>query len=83
MGVGMVLFVDTRRKAGWEEARITRFFVIRGLLLILMQLLVENPAWILGDLTMSAGVIVIRVAGCRRRYRGYDLRRCPPARYHF
>jgi uncharacterized membrane protein len=61
MGVGMVLFVDTRRKAGWEEARITRFFVIRGLLLILMQLLVENPAWILGDLTMSAGVIVIRV----------------------
>ena len=63
MGVGMMLFADARRKAGWEEGRITRFFIIRGLLLILMQLFVENPAWILGNLMVSPGVMVIRGGG--------------------
>ena len=31
MGIGMILFADARRKAGWEEGRITGFFIIRGL----------------------------------------------------
>jgi uncharacterized membrane protein len=48
MGTGMVLFTDTRREIGWSERRITRFFVVRGLILIALQLLVENPAWALG-----------------------------------
>ena len=61
MGIGMILFADARRKVGWEEGRITRFFVTRGLLLIFMQLFVENPAWILGALTVNPGVMVIRV----------------------
>ncbi|HJW29218.1 MAG TPA: heparan-alpha-glucosaminide N-acetyltransferase domain-containing protein, partial [Saprospiraceae bacterium] len=60
MGIGIVLFADARRQAGWEEGRITRFFVIRGLLLILLQLFVEDPAWILGSLSMDPGVMVIR-----------------------
>jgi uncharacterized membrane protein len=60
MGIGMVLFADARRQAGWEEGRITRFFVIRGLLLILLQLFVEDPAWILGTLSAHTGVMVIR-----------------------
>jgi len=60
MGIGMILFADARRKVGWEEGRITRFFVTRGLLLIFMQLFVENPAWILGALTVNPGVMVIR-----------------------
>jgi uncharacterized membrane protein len=60
MGIGMVLFADARRQAGWEEGRITRFFVIRGLLLIFLQLFVENPAWILGNLSAGTGVMVIR-----------------------
>jgi uncharacterized membrane protein len=63
MGIGMILFADARLKAGWEEGRITRFFVIRGLLLILLQLLVEDPAWILGDLSVNPGVMVIRGGG--------------------
>ncbi len=60
MGIGMTLFADARRQAGWEEGRITRYFVIRGLLLILLQLFVEDPAWILGDLSAGNGVMVIR-----------------------
>lgn len=50
MGAGMILFAAARRKAGWSENRITRFFVIRGALLILLQMMVENPAWLLGTL---------------------------------
>jgi uncharacterized membrane protein len=60
MGIGMILFADARRQAGWEEGRITRFFFIRGLLLIFLQLFVEDSAWILGDLSAPTGVMVIR-----------------------
>ena len=60
MGIGMILYADARRQAGWEEGRITRFFVIRGLLLIFLQLLVEDPAWILGGSSAAPGVMVIR-----------------------
>jgi len=63
MGIGMILFADARRKAGWKEKRITCFFAMRGFLLILLQLFVEDPAWILGDLTASSGVMVIRGGG--------------------
>ena len=62
MGIGMILFADARRQAGWEEGQITRFFVIRGLLLICLQLFVEDPAWILGDLSAGPGAMVIRGA---------------------
>ena len=63
MGIGMILFADARRKAGWEEGRITRFFILRGSLLVLLQLLVEDTAWILGDLSVGPGVMVIRGGG--------------------
>jgi uncharacterized membrane protein len=63
MGIGMILFADVRRKAGWDEGRITRFFVIRGLLLMFLQLFVEDPAWMLGDLSAGAGVMLIRGGG--------------------
>src|SRR5512146_1471987 len=42
MGIGMIFFSDNRRSAGWSESRISRSFVIRGLLLMLLQILVEN-----------------------------------------
>ena len=60
MGMGMTLFADARRRAGWEEDRITRSFVIRGLLLILFQLIIENPAWIVSSLSVHAGAALIR-----------------------
>jgi uncharacterized membrane protein len=63
MGIGMILFADARRKAGWKESRIARFFVTRGCLLILLQLIVEDPTWILSDLWAGPNVMVIRGGG--------------------
>jgi uncharacterized membrane protein len=45
MGVGMVLFAHSRRKQGWSKWAIIRHFLIRGGLLIALQLLVVNRAW--------------------------------------
>jgi uncharacterized membrane protein len=48
MGIGMVLFAQSRRERGWREWAITRHFLIRGLLLIVLQLTIVNLAWSLG-----------------------------------
>jgi uncharacterized membrane protein len=48
MGASMVLLADSRLRAGWSEARLLRYFAVRGLLLVLLQIFVENPAWLLG-----------------------------------
>lgn len=48
MGIGMVLFAQSRRKRGWSERAIIRHFLIRGAVLIALQLLVINLAWKLG-----------------------------------
>ena len=45
MGVGMLLFAHSRRKGGWSEWAIIRHFLIRGGLLIALQLLVVTRAW--------------------------------------
>jgi uncharacterized membrane protein len=45
MGVGIVLFAHSRRKQNWSEWAIIRHFLIRGGLLIALQLLVVNRAW--------------------------------------
>jgi uncharacterized membrane protein len=45
MGIGMALFVHSRRKRGWSKWAITRYFLIRGVMLIALQLLVVNRAW--------------------------------------
>lgn len=54
MGASMILFAQSRRKKGWTEKEITRHFVIRGLLLILLQFFVENPGWSLGPVERVA-----------------------------
>ncbi|HME46331.1 MAG TPA: heparan-alpha-glucosaminide N-acetyltransferase domain-containing protein [Syntrophorhabdales bacterium] len=63
MGIGMVLFAASRREAGWQEGRITRFFIVRGLLLVLLQLLVEDPAWVVGYLSANPGAMITRTGG--------------------
>lgn len=45
MGVGMMLFTLSRQKRGWSRGEIIRHFLLRGALLIGLQLLVVNRAW--------------------------------------
>jgi len=45
MGVGMLLFADARQKRGWGKWAIIRHFLIRGVILIAIQVLVVNRAW--------------------------------------
>jgi len=63
MGIGMTLFASSHLKAGWGEGRITRFFFTRGLFLILLQVLVEDTAWNVGDLFVEPGAMVLRGGG--------------------
>jgi uncharacterized membrane protein len=48
MGMGLVWFAESRRAAGWSDGRITRYFMTRGAILLVVQHLLENPAWLLG-----------------------------------
>ncbi len=50
MGIGMMLFADGRYRLGWSTSKVARHFAVRGALLILFQLILEDPAWLIGDL---------------------------------
>jgi len=60
MGVGMAFFTAGRIGEGWGNWRVTRFFLIRGFLLIAFQQFLENPAWYLGSLGTAAGAFTFR-----------------------
>lgn len=49
MGVGMWLLAASRQRQGWTGRQITLHFIVRGLILIVLQFLVENRAWPLGQ----------------------------------
>jgi len=53
MGAGIALFIGARRKSGWTNDRIISTMVKRGLFLIILQLFVENPAWVLGSFSRA------------------------------
>ena len=48
MGAGMALFAASRLRLGWSEGRVAGFLCKRGLLLLAVNHLIENPAWGLG-----------------------------------
>jgi len=56
MGIGIVYLAESRVAAGWSAGRITRFLATRGAVLLVVQHLIENPAWLLG--TISANPLV-------------------------
>ena len=70
MGVGMVLFQSSRRKNGWKESEIRWHFITRGLVLIMVQLILDflriwstssssSPLWYVGVLAaLGAGMIL-------------------------
>jgi uncharacterized membrane protein len=45
MGVGMALLAHSRRARGWSRWAVMRHFLVRGTLLIALQLLIVNRAW--------------------------------------
>jgi uncharacterized membrane protein len=45
MGMGMVLLVQSRKKVGWDDAKVFQSFLKRGAILILLQFTLENLAW--------------------------------------
>ena len=47
MGVGMLLFAESRKSRGWSKLKIWRYLWIRGALFIALQLCVVNRAWAL------------------------------------
>jgi uncharacterized membrane protein len=63
MGAGIALLAEARRAQGWGEGRVSRFLVTRGLLLIVLQHLLENPAWLLGELSSAPGAMTLRGGG--------------------
>ena len=49
MGVGMVLFAISRQEKGWSKRQLIVHFAVRGLVLMLIQFFLENPAWNIGS----------------------------------
>jgi uncharacterized membrane protein len=45
MGIGIALFVHSRRNRGWGQGAIIRHLIIRGVVLMFLQLAVVNRAW--------------------------------------
>lgn len=45
MGIGMTLFSINYQNQGWSKRKIMRHFWIRGILLMVLQLLIVNRAW--------------------------------------
>jgi uncharacterized membrane protein len=60
MGIGLVWFAQSRLAAGWSSGRITRFFVTRGALLLLVQHLLENPAWLMGIFSVDPAIVELQ-----------------------
>ena len=63
MGAGMMLFAEARRQSGWSAAEISRYFAVRGALLIVLQLVLENPAWWLGEANQAINTYGVRPPG--------------------
>ena len=47
MGAGISLMAESRRQQGWSHARISRFLLTRGLLLVVVSFFLEIPAWLI------------------------------------
>lgn len=62
MGIGMVLFADSRRQKGWSEGRIIRHFLFRGSFLIILQITLINFFWRSGPIFFPNTYIGVLIA---------------------
>jgi uncharacterized membrane protein len=80
MGVGMMLFAESRRTRRWSERKIIVHFLIRGSLLILLQLLLVNLSWQLGPFEFPPIYIGVLIAlGGNMIITAFLLRFRPPS----
>ncbi len=59
MGMGMTLFAASRRTRSWSEGRIARHFAVRGLVLVVVDLLLASPPFLIsgvGNSSVHAGL---------------------------
>ena len=54
MGAGIALFLEARREQGWTDSQARGFLWKRGLLLLIINQLIENRAWTLGFMLSQA-----------------------------
>jgi uncharacterized membrane protein len=54
MGAGIALLADARARAGWSPARIRRWIVTRGLLLLLVATFLEVPPFLIATVSGPA-----------------------------
>ncbi|WP_286952821.1 MULTISPECIES: hypothetical protein [Aminobacterium] len=45
MGADMILFAESRKKPGWETGSVIRHFLIKGFILIIASLTLEDILW--------------------------------------
>ena len=62
LGVGMIFFAQSRLRKGWSWGRIGQHFLIRGLLLILMQIIFVNLIWLISPLSFPRWYIGVLAA---------------------
>lgn len=58
-GLGMMLFADSRGRAGWSPGAVRKHYLLRGVLLIALQVVIENPAWQIGSSRSGSGPMLI------------------------
>lgn len=57
MGISMMLFADARYRAGWSTAKVFGHCALRGAILLVLQMFLEDPAWMIGDIGHSIQMI--------------------------
>jgi len=76
MGMGMVLMRNSRIKAGWEQNRVVRNLVIRGLILVALQFMLEDAAWAMrtGNIARFLSTGVLSTLGLAMVFSAFALR---------